>query len=306
MTNELVSYQQALHLDTFSQIEKLGEWMGTSGMCGVKTIQQGKIVALSCVLMGINPIEFEKSYHVIGGKVVKKSMAALVEFRKAGGKFLWIRTGDETKFDPENPDDCYAEIELEFEGIKLKYRYSMAMAVAEGLVKSGSRYSTIPGNMLRARCCSNGIPLVCPEIYAGIDIDDNLEMSREISSRVAVSAPPAVQSASEKPKAVDVVVEEVVDQTECKPAEPLQKAPEPKPESKLIGPLAPDELIMLESALGDDAGLAIKWMTATGKIQTSVAETPRETYVKIMKDPEKFKKFIHAWDKSKSANAKKV
>lgn len=155
-----------------SAVEAFGIMAAKSGFYGCENVQQGMVIALTCMELGIGLHEFGRQFDIIKGKPRKKAMASLVEFERLGGKFAYTLTGDEPA---QRPEDRAAEVVLKLGEKTVTYRYSMADAVAEKLVKPDSRWEKRPGNMLRARAVSNGLGIICPSIYAG-EIDQDSEV----------------------------------------------------------------------------------------------------------------------------------
>lgn len=149
--------------DPISAIEKLGLMFAKSGMFGCERTEQGQVLAMICLAEMKSPTAIVRDYHIIDGKLSKKSLAALADFRSAGGKHKWIQTGDEAA----NDADKEAIGEFEFQGNKLTVKFSMADAKKAMLFRPRSAWEKQPANMLRARVISNAVAMLAPEIYAG-------------------------------------------------------------------------------------------------------------------------------------------
>lgn len=149
--------------DPISAIEKLGLMFAKSGMFGCERTEQGQVLAMICLAEMKSPTAIVRDYHIIDGKLSKKSLAALADFRGAGGKHKWIQTGDEAA----NDSDKEAIGEFEFQGNKLMVKFSMADAKKAMLFRPRSAWEKQPANMLRARVISNAVAMLAPEIYAG-------------------------------------------------------------------------------------------------------------------------------------------
>ena len=136
--------------DPISAIEKLGLMFAKSGMFGCERTEQGQVLAMICLAEMKSPTAIVRDYHIIDGKLAKKSLAALADFRGAGGKHKWIQTGDEAA----NDADKEAIGEFEFQGNKLTVKFSMADAKKAMLIRPRSAWEKQPANMLRARTMS--------------------------------------------------------------------------------------------------------------------------------------------------------
>ena len=149
--------------DPITAIEKLGLMFAKSGMFGCERTEQGQVLAMICLAEMKSPTAIVRDYHIIDGKLAKKSLAALADFRGAGGRHKWIQTGDEAA----NDADKEAIGEFEFQGNKLTVKFSMADAKKAMLIRPRSAWEKQPANMLRARVISNAVAMLAPEIYAG-------------------------------------------------------------------------------------------------------------------------------------------
>lgn len=195
-------------------IDRIGEMFAKSGMFGCDRLEQGKVLAMICLTERKSPVDIVRSYHIIDGKLSKKSLAALADFRRLGGKHRWIATGD---------DGQRAEGEFTFDGQTIRVAYSMDDARRQCVsFKPGSNWVKSPSNMLRARVVSNAIGMLAPEIFAGDDSDNgdapagpaiNLATTATVSADSPQPAPskqPAVASPSiPEPPAIDVESEKV-------------------------------------------------------------------------------------------------
>ena len=167
--------------DPITAIEKLGLMFAKSGMFGCERTEQGQVLAMICLAEMKSPTAIVRDYHIIDGKLSKKSLAALADFRGAGGKHKWIQTGDEAAKD----DDKEAIGEFEFQGNKLTVKFSMADAKKAMLFRPRSAWEKQPANMLRARVISNAVAMLAPEIYAGdAGEDESQPVAKVISMTV--------------------------------------------------------------------------------------------------------------------------
>lgn len=153
--------------DPLSAITQLGNMFAKSGMFGCDRAEQGQVLAMICLAEMKSPTAIVRDYHIIEGKLSKKALAALADFRNAGGRHKWIKTGDEGK-----DDEREAVGEFEFQGNKLTVKFSMADAKKAMLIRPRSAWDKQPANMLRARVISNAVAMLSPEIYAGDESSD--------------------------------------------------------------------------------------------------------------------------------------
>jgi len=271
--------------DPFEQIQKTGEWFVKSGLfSGCDRLEQGTVLAMVCWTENKAPREVIDNYHIIDGKLSRKSASASALFQKAGGTIKWIKHGKEPD---QNDKDRYVIAEFEYKGEKTTVEWSMEDARRAELVRKGSAWEKMPWKMLRARAISEGVGMLAPEVYCG-DIDDGdpappaqreIKLSsapeHEPTQKVTVEteAPPA---AKEKPSVVDA---EVVNETPApvnKNPEPVNKVqkgttkptpePEPNPPDNM-GDLKPDLIDQVEKAIGADAQVCVDELRRLGWIQ---------------------------------------
>jgi len=152
--------------DPLSAIERLGEIIARSGMCNVGKIETGQLLAMHCLSQKTSPLELIKRYHIINGKLAMRSDAMLAEFQKLGGKVEWL------KF-----DDKECEANWTYNGITTKIGFTMAEAAKAGLPNKGTAWKQYPGAMLRSRCISKALRMVCAEAVVGMYTADELSDS---------------------------------------------------------------------------------------------------------------------------------
>jgi hypothetical protein len=262
-------------------IAQLGKMFAKSGMFGCDREEQGQVLAMICLAERKSPVAITTNYDIVEGKLRKKALAALADFRSAGGKHKWLSSGD---IAAAKDDDHYAELELtDKDGNTVKYRYSMADAKAEGLVKDRSRWTKRPGNMLRARCISNGLGMLCPEIFSGEGEDS------ESSPQAAPLLPTREAQKKEVQPAASNVINIEAAATPAPVAEPATEATKIYTEADIaIDPstqrLTVNAMAALESVIGEsNIPIALKWLKRVGWIKDSLSELAEGRAKNIMK-----------------------
>lgn len=189
----------------FEAIDRFGKFIANSGMFGCTKTEQGQVLAMECLCQRKSPSEIARTYHILDNKLSKKALAALAEFRtQHGGKHEWEQSGDEPATTGKEDDRKAIGVFTPKEGKPLRYEYSIADAKAEGLIRPGSRWTKRPGNMLRARCITNALGMLCPEIFAGSGDDGENSIATEATINLGAT-PPAPTSETEKSKAEPVI-----------------------------------------------------------------------------------------------------
>lgn len=148
-------------------IQAYGSMIAKGGLFGCKNAEQGQTLILMSMSEGIPITEMRRRYHIIGGSDL--SMRAdwmLAEFRRLGGWYQWIDQGD---------DGVKATLHVKYKENDQKVSYTIDMAKKAGLVKPKSGWEKNPGEMLRARCQTKAVRMVCPEVLAGFATDQELD-----------------------------------------------------------------------------------------------------------------------------------
>jgi hypothetical protein len=143
-------------------IEKLGEMIAFSGLFGCSKKEQGQVLAMQCLTEGKPPLELAKTYHMIDGKLSMKADAMLAKFQLSGGKVTWkVRTNEKVTAVFEHRNQS---VEIQH---TLEEHTASGVAVGpNGKLKDNWR--KFPRQMLTARCISEGVRLLAPEIVFGV------------------------------------------------------------------------------------------------------------------------------------------
>lgn len=244
---EMITGNAVAAMLDFSQ--QMGNVFWKAQVGGCQTENDGKVLALACIMRGVDPFEMTARNHIISGKLAKKADVMLADFNQIGGKHEWLKDGadgNEAALSLVSPD-----------GRKLVSTFSIQDAKDQGLVKSGTRWTKGPkaiGTMLRARCTSEGLRMLCPAVVAGIYTPEELDdISEPESDKPKTGRKPKAAESSESPTtpspgqkelipppADETIVDatfEPADQTKeappfnvpPRPQEPAPKAEEPKP-----------------------------------------------------------------------------
>ena len=231
---------ELLPVHNMNDLALTGKLLQESCMFGAKTEGAGLVIAITCFMQRITPLDFMRTYHLIENKPSMRSDAMAAEFRKRGGK-IKIITRDETK----------AEAEFEFEGSKQVFSYSIKDAEKEGVCfKSKTDHSLKdnwqfrPKNMLWARLISDSIRALCPEIVAGIytpeEVMDFDDVTQQREEKVVDPSKINLPKAS-KPKENKAPVEQVMKDAEVAidiKAEEIKESP-PATQDPNLCPMSP-------------------------------------------------------------------
>jgi hypothetical protein len=164
--------------DPLTAIEKMGEWIASSGMLGCTKVEQGKLIAWQCAAEKKTPFDFKREYHIINGSLSMRSDAMLAGYRARGGKVLWKQF-----------DSKAAVAVWKYDGNECEIGFTENDAKIAGLLpaKPGSGWAKDPSAMLRARCISKAIRMLAPEVVAGIYTPEETEDFTPAPSEVSVT-----------------------------------------------------------------------------------------------------------------------
>jgi hypothetical protein len=227
---------RGLPVASINDIVAIGEWFSRSNIAGVRNPAEGFVVASHIIQKGMTIVEFNENYHVMMGRVTKRSDAMLADFIRLGGKYRIIERSDKA-----------AEIEMENSQNKLKFRFTWDEALNEPFIYDGkpheqnaelqkpvekrtlkSKYRTPRSRMqmLWARVVSDACRVMDPRTNQGMYTPEEAEDFIDGEYRVVTQssepeeiAPPVIQ---QEPVAVD---SEVVD------AEFVEPQPQPQAET---------------------------------------------------------------------------
>ncbi|MCD8349117.1 MAG: hypothetical protein LUC93_00710 [Planctomycetaceae bacterium] len=166
-------------------IGKMGLAFAKSGILGITTEAQGQIMAMTCIVEGITPVEFSRRYHIVEGRLSMKADAMLARYQELGGKVIWLETTDKI---------CRArwiyngnDIEISF---SIDDAHRACLCGPNGTMKENQKnpgnWQKYPDAMLRARCQTKAIRMLAPQVNAGIYSPEEIEGD----DSMAVAPPP--------------------------------------------------------------------------------------------------------------------
>jgi len=238
---------QLLPIQGMNDLSVMGTTLEKSGMFGLEREGSGLVIAMTCYMQKITPLDFLRTYHIIENKPAMRADAMAAKFREAGGRYKVVKRSD---------TEAAAKFFIEEEGVEYDGSCKMTDMKKQGVCykKDGktvkNTWDKYPAEMLWARMMSGAVRVLMPEIVAGTytpeeigDFDDPNEPKEEkvINPEVAekavkkaVAKKPAPKKPKEEPKP-DPKKEEVI---EVK-AEVVEETPEketPKEEPPAVTP----------------------------------------------------------------------
>ncbi len=200
--------------DRMSAIERLGEIIAKSTMLGCDNKEQGMLIAATCAMEGLTPLDWKRKYHIVNGNVAMRSDRMGAEFRGRGGKYKILQLDRET-----------CEVEFTFEKQKLSVKITMDDAKKAGwaLAKKGvlkDNWKRTPDDMLFARVISKGVRRLCPEAVAGIYTPEEVADFVEVRT----SEPPAPKTPPMTAEKATKTITETAPPSKVEPAEDIEDA----------------------------------------------------------------------------------
>lgn len=219
MSGEL-TVTRAMPVASMGDIEAVGKYIAGSGMFGCKNEAQGVVLAMTCHMEGITPIQFNRIYHMIDGKPSMRADAMLAEFNKRGGKHEVLRRDAE-------------EAAVKLNGVAFSLKWDEAKKEPFVFQKDGKTLKTNWASprarmqMLWARVVSDGVRTVMPEVAAGIYTPEETEDMKALP--VAAAAEPVMAGNTQPPKVIPPEQAQVSPPRGRKPkAEPAAQPPPPQ------------------------------------------------------------------------------
>lgn len=262
-----MSENSQLQLEVWDKIQnpmeamhEMGMAFAKSGLLGLERVEAGELLAWACMCERKSPIEIDKQYHIIMGKLSQKPMYSYAVFVDQGGTVEWIKHGKEPDQTDENRE---AVAKFTKNGQTVTVSFSMADAKKAGLVRKGSTWETFPHKMLQNRVLADGISLLAPGISCGLD--DYSEPSQTPAKQIQLTSKPDVAEKKEKSKKTKTEPKKE-ESTKVVEAEIVaeEEGPFPPPEKPKFEALPEDVFENLQKGLGNLGLRADKWMRQQG------------------------------------------
>ncbi len=200
-------------------------------VCGGKTEEEGFVIALTCQIEAITPVEFNRKYHMIQGKPSTRADWMLAEFNLQGGDHEIVEL---------SPDRCAMKFTWKNRTVEAEFTWEQAQQSrwpwknpndhSEGLKDNWST-PVDRENMLFVRLVTSRLRKIAPQLFSGVyapeELQDEVAESKIIDVKpqapaVDVRAEMAKRAAAqvEQPKQDDAVIDadyQVVDSKEEPP-----------------------------------------------------------------------------------------
>lgn len=250
---------------TLYDLALVGKAFESSGMFGCKQEGQGLVLAMSCHMAGMTPIEFIETYHILDGKPTMRADTMLANLLKLGGKYEVIIR-----------DASRACIKASFRDATTTVTLTWDDAKQEPFVYKGDG-KTLKTNwatprarmqMLWARVTSDAVRTVCPLANKGCYTPEEIMDLRSDDSQPA----PAEQRKHVAPQAITIPAETVTTPPAQKPSDAAPVIIQPE----VIPPAPVDCTVM---PIGKQAGK--KWTDFGDASLAKALLLPRDQYPEL-------------------------
>ena len=197
-----------LPINNVQELQFLGTVLSQSQLFGANNPAEGLAIVAMCHQKRISWMDFMQNFHMIKGRVSKKTDAILADFHRLGGSHEIIERSDtkaEAKFilgKNKYPskitwEDCQNEPFI-YEGKESDVVAQLEAGNKDKLrMKTKYRTPRARMQMLWARCVSDGVRAVAPECVQGIYTPEEVEdFTDDQNTAPAVAQPVQVQGAA--------------------------------------------------------------------------------------------------------------
>lgn len=211
MSNEIaIAKIESLPVKSMSELIEVGKLFETSGMFGCDLPGQGTVLAITCYMEKMTPLQFKRTYHIIEGNPTMRADAMLAKFVEIGGAFeIKERSGSK------------AEAIFTLGKNKINAAYTMDDAKKQEVCfkKDGKtlkdNWRKIPKQMLWARLVSDSVRTLAPQIVSGVCTPEEVEdFHNEKNVTPAPANPITPEEAANMAKQAGHTVEKIIKDAE--------------------------------------------------------------------------------------------
>jgi len=188
---------------SMAEVEQMGKLFERSGMFGCSQEGQGVVLAATCLMARMTPLEFMQTYHLLDGKPSMRADAMLAKLLELGGSYKILSRTDEKAAVHMRFKDADGEFCLTWEDAK---KEPFVYAKDGKSLKKNWATPRIRMQMLWARCVSDAVRTVCPMAnkgsYAPEEIgepDGAIPVEVAVTAETVPAAPVAVETGKRGP-----------------------------------------------------------------------------------------------------------
>lgn len=168
-----------LQIMPIGEVQTMATNLANSGLFpGIKNEQQAFTLMMLCQSEGLHPMKALQRYDIIEGRPGLKAAAMQADFQKLGGKISILKRDSE----------C-CQMHFDYQGMDTTITVTLEEFTRVGITKGKygvkANWAKHPRQMLHARCVSEGINAVCPQVKTGMVTPEELmDMTPEVENKV--------------------------------------------------------------------------------------------------------------------------
>ena len=156
--------------DPMQAIKTLGAAIFKSGLFGCDRMEQGEVLAMECLAQRKSPLELNRTYHFIEGRLAIRADALLAKYLVAGGQVEWMERSGEKVVARFYRGATSAVITH-----TLQEHVSNGNAVSSKTKELKDNWRKWPRQMLTARVISEGVRLIAPDCCFGSYVAEEIQ-----------------------------------------------------------------------------------------------------------------------------------
>lgn len=156
--------------DPMQAVKTLGAAIFKSGLFGCDRMEQGEVLAMECLAQRKSPLELNRTYHFIEGRLAIRADALLAKYLVAGGQVEWVE---------RTPEKVVARF---YRGATsavithtLQEHVANGNAVSSKTKELKDNWRKWPRQMLTARVISEGVRLIAPDCCFGSYVAEEIQ-----------------------------------------------------------------------------------------------------------------------------------
>lgn len=152
------------NLVPLNDIRGMAQAIASSGLFGMKNIDQALALMLVAQAEGQHPATITQDYDIIQGRAARKTHSVLSRFQQMGGSVKWHELTDQVA------DATFSHKS----GGELRIQWTIEQAKKIGLT-SKDNWKNYPRAMLRARCIAEGVRAIYPAALGGMMVSEEAQ-----------------------------------------------------------------------------------------------------------------------------------
>jgi hypothetical protein len=156
--------------DPMQAVKTLGAAIFKSGLFGCDRMEQGEVLAMECLAQRKSPLELNRTYHFIEGRLAIRADALLAKYLVAGGQVEWMERSVEKVVARFYRGATSAIITH-----TLQEHVSNGNAVSSKTKELKDNWRKWPRQMLTARVISEGVRLIAPDCCFGSYVAEEIQ-----------------------------------------------------------------------------------------------------------------------------------